>query len=265
MNSLRANFRLFTSGAVLSYRALFRWFRPSTYMASKILMPLAQMIFFTLIGSFGGAKPVSFYVIGNAMQIAAVSGIYGVTMSISGDRWDGTLAYLFGSPADRLVLFFGRAAIHILDGIIGVAIAFGWGVLLFGLRFDLAQAGLLFLAVTVTVFSTSGMGLLMGCIGLITRNVMFVNNTVYFLLLFVSGANVPVEDLPGWLGVISNGVPLTHGIAAARLIENGAAFDEIAGLLGWEILVGIAYLLVGYLLFANFERRAKATGTLETM
>jgi ABC-2 type transport system permease protein len=251
---------------VLSYRALFRWFSPWTYLASKVLMPLAQMIFFTLIGSFGGSQSIQFFVIGNAMQIAAVSGIYGVTMSISGDRWDGTLAYLFGSPAGRLPLFFGRAIVHILDGAIGVALAFGWGVALFGLRLSLGAVGALIPVVLITVFSTSGMGLLMGCIGLITRNVMFVNNTVYFLLLFLSGANVPIDQLPPWLGAISAWLPLTHGIAAARLVEAGAGLGgEVARLIGAEALVGLGYLLVGYVLFSRFETRAKVKGTLETM
>ena len=266
MNTLSGNLRLFYQGAVLSYRALFRWFRPTTYLASKIVMPLAQMIFFICIGSFGGAASADFFIIGNAMQIAAVSGIYGVTMSIGGDRWDGTLAYLFGSPANRLVLFFGRSLIHIFDGMVGVAIAFTWGIVLFGLRFSPDRLGLLAVAVLTVVFSTSGLGLLMGCIGLITRNVMFVNNTVYFLLLLFSGANVPLANLPGWIRGISSFLPLTHGIAAARMIIGGSGGPrEVGTLLMQEVLVGLLYLAIGYALFRNFEVKAKKKGTLEVM
>jgi len=266
MTTFSGNLRLFFQGAALSYRALFRWFRPSTYLASKIVMPLAQMIFFTFIGSFGGAAPAEFFIIGNAMQIAAVSGIYGVTMSIGGDRWDGTLAYLFGSPANRLVLFFGRSLVHIIDGMVGVAIAFTWGIILFGLRIPVDRLGMLSLAVLVAVFSTSGLGLLMGCIGLITRNVMFVNNTVYFLLLLFSGANVPLTDLPGWIRSASSFLPLSHGIAAARLIlSDSAASDQVCMLLLKELLVGTLYLLMGYSLFRRFEVRAKKKGALEVM
>ncbi len=261
----RRDLQVFWEGAVLSYKALFRWFRPATYLASKIVMPVAQMVFFTLIGTFGGGDPL-FFVVGNAMQIAAVSGIYGITMSIGGDRWDGTLAYLFGSPADRLMLFFGRSAIHIVDGVIGVAVAFLWGGLLFGLRPSAAEVLPLAAAVSAAVIGTSGMGLLMGCIGLISRNVMFVNNTVYFLLLFLSGANIPVASLPSWLRAISSWVPLTHAIAAAREIIAGAGITRpVAVLLVREVGIGCLYLGVGYALFRIFERRAKTTGSLETM
>ncbi len=258
--------RLFLEGALLSYRGMFRWLTPINYLASKIVMPLASMIFFTLLGTYGGSREASFFIIGNAMQMAAVSGIYGVTMSIGGDRWDATLPYLFGSPANRLTVFFGRSFIHIIDGFLGVVISFIWGILLLGLRFSPACVPGLALAVLAVVFATSGLGLLMGCVALITRNIMFVNNTVFFLLLLLSGANIPLETMPAWMRAVSTSVPLTHGIAAARETIAAGGLTEHAGrLLLTETGIGAAYLLAGYLLFRVFERRAKVTGSLETM
>src|SRR5215211_6722657 len=117
MKTFSNNFRLFWQGAMLSYIALFHWLRPIQYMASKIIMPLAQMFFFVYLGTYAtGPDNASFYIIGNALQITAVSGIFGVTMSIGGERDAGTLPYLFGTPANRLSIFLGRAFMNILDG-----------------------------------------------------------------------------------------------------------------------------------------------------
>ena len=163
MRTLPSNLRIFWQGTLLSYIALFGWLRPITYLATKIIGPLMQMFFFTLLGTFAtGAENAHFYVIGNAVQVAAMSGIYGVTMSVGGERWAGTLIYLFGTPANRMMMFFGRAFMHIIDGTIGVVIAFLWGVLLF--KLDLSQTNLPALALTilVTTLSTCGLGLLMG-------------------------------------------------------------------------------------------------------
>ena len=52
MKTISSNLRLFWQGTVLSYVALFAWLRPITYTASKIIMPLTQMLFFTFLGSF---------------------------------------------------------------------------------------------------------------------------------------------------------------------------------------------------------------------
>jgi ABC-2 type transport system permease protein len=269
MKPLRAivrNARLFWEGATLSYIALFRWLRPTTYIASKIAMPLFQMLFFTFIGTFGSsARGAAFYVVGNAVQIAAVSGIYGVTMSISGDRMNGTLPYLFGTPANRLMMFFGRAFIHVIDGYLGVIIGFLWGAVLF--HVDVARADLPVLALTVlvTTASTSGLGMLMGCVGLVTRNVMFVNNAVYFLLLILSGANIPLSVLPGVLRDVSQGLPLTNGIAAARLIVSGAGISGVGPFLMRELLIGVCYVIVAYFAFRWFEVVARHRGSLETI
>ena len=46
------NLRLFFDGALLSYIALFRWLRPSTYLASKVIGPLSYMLFFVFLGTY---------------------------------------------------------------------------------------------------------------------------------------------------------------------------------------------------------------------
>jgi len=121
------NLRIFMQGAVLSYRALFRWLNPATYLASKVLAPLTVMIFFVYIGSYAsGSQDASYYVIGNALIFTASSGIYGVTMSIGGERWTGTLPYLFGAPANRMAMFVGRSLVHVVDGMLGGFIGIGW-------------------------------------------------------------------------------------------------------------------------------------------
>jgi len=266
MHTLAVNLRLFWEGTLLSYKALFFWLRPLTYLASKIVGPLAQILFFTFLGTFAtGRENASFYVIGNAIQITAVSGIFGVTMSIGGDRWNGTLAYLFGTPANRLIMFIGRAFIHIIDGFVGVVIGLTWGALLLGVDFSRTNLPLLALAVLVTTFSTSGLGLLMGCLSLLTANVMFVNNTVYFALLIFSGANVDISILPAWMQVISFALPLTRGIAAARALIAGQPAAEVMPLIAGELIIGILYVLAGYFLFRWFEMQAKRRGTLETV
>lgn len=266
MNTLTRNIYLFWQGTILSYRALFAWLRPVTYMASKIIMPLAQMFFFVLLGSYAtDGKSTDFYVIGNAIQITAISGIFGVTFSVGGDRDAGTLPYLFGTPANRFMIFFGRAFMHVIDGAIGVVIALTWGVLLMGLDLSRTDLPALGLTILITTFSTCGLGLLMGCLSLLTANVMFVNNFVYFSLLIFSGANVAISSLPAWMRAVSNILPLTRGISASRALVAGANLGEVFPLLLSELGIGLMYGLLGYFLFSWFETQAKQKGTLETV
>jgi len=157
----------------------------------------------------------------------------------------------------------GRAFMNIMDGALGVFIAFFWGVVLMGLDLSSTNIPALVLIILITTISTCGLGLLMGCLALITVNVMFVNNFVYFLLLIFSGANIPLANLPAWIRAISYALPLTRGIMAARSLIDGASLAEIAPLLWGELAVGIAYFVLGYVLFKVFEVVAKRRGTLE--
>lgn len=260
------NIQLFYEGARLSYIALFRWLSPRMYLASKIIMPLNQIIFFTALGTYAtGNGNADFYVLGNAIQIAAVSGIYGVTMSIGGDRWEGTLPYLFGVPSSRLVLFLGRALFHILDGALGVIMGLLIGVVLMGLDLSAMNPLVMGLAILAAMISTSGLGLMLGAVSLVTVNVWFFSNTVYFLLLLTSGANVPRADMPAWLVTVGDFMPLTRAIEAARRGVEGAALNDVAGLLAGELAMGVIYALVGFACFRWIEFTARKRGTIEQM
>lgn len=186
-----------------------------------------------------------------------------MTMSIGGDRDSGTLAYIFGTPANRLVVFMGRAFMNIMDGTLGVIIAFTWGVILMGLDLSNTNIPALTWTIFITTISTCGLGLLLGSIALITVNVIFVNNFVYFLLLTFSGATVRIEQMPAWVQIISLSLPLTRGISAARLSVQGSSFADVAPLLLGELGIGLLYGVLGYLLFTAFELVAKRRGTLE--
>jgi hypothetical protein len=62
MNTIAKNIYLFWQGTLLSYKALFAWLRPVTYMASKVLMPLAQMFFFVFLGSYATGGRIQIFI-----------------------------------------------------------------------------------------------------------------------------------------------------------------------------------------------------------
>lgn len=83
-----------------------------------------------------------------------------------------------------------------------------------------------------------------------------------FLLIF-TGANVPLADLPSWMRAISQAIPFTHSIEAARELVGGASMSSVLDLVGTELVIGAAYLLAGYLLLRFFENQGRRHATLE--
>ncbi len=84
--------RIFVVGGVLSYRALFNWMQPVIYVPTMLGGPLFQILFFAYIGRASGVESDAFFVVGNAVQVSAMAGIFGVAMTIGGERWTQTLS-----------------------------------------------------------------------------------------------------------------------------------------------------------------------------
>jgi ABC-2 type transport system permease protein len=257
--------RVFFVGGYLAYRALFTWLRPSIYVPTMLGGPIFQILFFAYVGRFSGLQNDEFFVIGNAVQASALAGIFGMAMTIGGERWYQTLSALLATPAHRIPLFLGRAIPLIVNGFIVSAFGFavGWALLDFELAADEIPG--IALVVVVTSFSCTALGLLTGSIGLRARDVFFLANLVALLLLLFCGVNVPLDAMPDWMQTVASGLPLTHGIEAAREIAAGAPFSDVSDLVATEVAIGVVYALVAYGLFRFFEVEARRKATLETM
>jgi len=264
-DALRRDLRLFFVGGLISYRALFNWLHPKIYIPTMLGGPLFQILFFTNVGRFSGVESDSFFVVGNAVQVCAMSSIYGMTMTIANERYFGTLSSLLATPANRFALFLGRAMPPIANGLLVSRFGFVVGLAFLDFRPPASSFAPLAIIVFVTVVSCTALGMLLGSIGLRARDVFFASNLMYFLTLLFCGTNVPLEALPGWMQSIGRSLPLTHGIEAARDVAGGAAFGEVSGLVWTELFIGCVYAVGAYFLFRLFELEGRRRASLEAL
>ena len=154
--------------------------------------PLFQILFFAYLGRFSGLQDDTFFVVGNAVQVSAMAGIYGMTMTIANERQFGTLSPLLATPANRVALFLGRALPVIFNGLVVSTFGFAVGAALPRLRRWRGRTSApLAVVVLVTVASCTALGMVLGSVGLRARDVFFLSNLVYFLMLLVCGVNIP--------------------------------------------------------------------------
>jgi len=257
--------RLYFFQAWFSYRSLFAWSTPFSYITSKFGFPFFSMLFFVFIGKFVGFDDPAYIVIGNILLLPTINGLYGISMTIGNERQFGAMSYLLGSPAPRAPLFLGRAFFHILDGFITVAVALPIAILFFNLGFKQINLLLLALCLIILTVTTTGLGFIMGTISLRSQDGWMFTNTLGQLLFILIGVNFPVENLPAFLQPLSNYLPMTRGIMAARMILQGAGWNAVSGLLAGEVLVGLVYILIGYTLFRIEERASLSTSSLDSI
>lgn len=260
MNDLR----VFVSSAVFSFRAQFDWLNPAMWITMKFVLSLSQMAFFAFVGVFAGSS-VPFIAIGNALQSLSWNTVFSVINITGHDKWDGTLPLVLATPAHRMPLFIGRAMIHVLDGLISVAISFAFAAFIFGVNFGQADVLALTFTVFLTAFTMAGFGLFIGGLSFFFRNPMVFANIFTFVLLIFCGVNFPVQSLPNVIQPVSYLFPLTYGVTAARSAISGGNLIQIAPTLALQLVVGFAAMVVGFLFFRSFENSARKTGKMEAI
>ena len=261
--TLRSAWRVFWYGGRMSYGMLFNWARPSIYIPTLIGGPTFQLLFFAALGSYATDRSPAYFAIGNAVQVSALAGVFGMTMAIANERWFGTLPAILATPANRVALFAGRFMPFVLNGLLVSLYAFGLGIVFLGVRLAPGSLEVAGLALLVTVFSCTAIGALQGAVSLRLRDGLFGANLVTMSILLFCGVNIPVAELPGWMQVIGNLLPFTHGLEAVRQAADGAGLEQVGGLIGIEALVGVAYASAAFALFVYLERSARANATLD--
>jgi ABC-2 type transport system permease protein len=255
--------RVLAIGGLTSYRALFGFLSPWVFVPTLLVAPIFQILLFAYIGRSAGVQSDEFYVVGNALQYASIPCIFAMTQTISGERYQQTLAYILLTPAARLPLYLGRALPVIANGWFVSVFAFAVGGAILGIEVPASAVGPLVLATAVAAFSCTGLGLLTAGIGLVVRETAILSNIVFGLLLVFTGANVARDSLPGWMEAAGEGMPFTNAIEAARRLADGAALGDVAGLLVAEVVIGVVYSAVGFLVLRFLEEQSRRFATLE--
>jgi ABC-2 type transport system permease protein len=257
------NLRIFFVGGVIAYRALFNWLNPWIFVPTLVFAPIFQVLFFAFLGRSAGLESDRFYVIGNALQIAALPGLFAMTFTISGERWFQTLSPLFATPANRAVVFLGRTLPVVVNAAFVCVVSFLAGALILHVHIDAASIPSLAVVIAATAVSCTGFGFICGPLGLRWRDAIIAVNLLDAVLLIFCGVNIPIGSLPGWMQAVSEYLPVTHGLRAARRVADGASLRDVGGLVAAELAVGLSYALVGFVWLRRLELVARRGATLE--
>ena len=255
--------RIFFVGGITAYRGLINWLSPWIFVPTLVVAPIFQILLFVYIGRSAGVQSDEFFVIGNAVQYASIPCLFSMTHAIAGERYQQTLAYILVSPAGRLPLFLGRALPVICNAMLVAAFSLLVSGLLLRIDVPVSAWPSIALVIVVSSFSCTGLGLICAALGLRIRETAVLNNVIFGLLLIFTGANVPIDELPGWMQAISNRIPLTHGIEAARELADGASISDVDGLIAAEFAIGLVYTVVGYAALRVMEHESRKRASIQ--
>jgi ABC-2 type transport system permease protein len=235
-----------------------------TYSIFFVLISVLQPIIFASIAFFmvksGAREGTQLYVaLGAGLMGMWSSTLFGSGGVIQWQRWQGTLELLVGAPPRFIVTMIPLTLATASIGLYSVVATLLWGWLLFDVPLRLEHPLLFALALPATTVALGLLGLVLGSTFVLYRHASAFSNLLEYPVWLVSGLLVPVSLLPGWAEPISWLIAPTWGVKAVR--ESALGGDPLAAI-GMCLLLSVAYLAVGFVTMANFERLARQRATL---
>lgn len=188
-----------------------------------------------------------------------------VSDSVSWERWEGTIEQTFMAPIHRLTHLGGICVFSVLYGLLRTVIVLGAVIVIFGMTMPQADYLAALVVLAVASLSFIGLGLIAAVLPLLSpEKGVQATHIMEGLLLLVSGIYYPVTALPDWLQIFSGASPATYAlIGVRRALLEGASVLELLPLLGRLLLMAVAFIPLGLLIFGIAENHAKRAGLLK--
>ena len=224
----------------LYVRQIKRLSRQATVIFFSLVQPLIWLVLFgqmfariaRLPGAsedFGNVSYLQFF-IPTVMLQSILFGAGQSGVGIITDIDSGFLDKLLTTPINRLSILLGRLLGDLtrmaLQAVLVVPI--GWGIGRFqtpAVSFHYGVGGILGALAVALLFALvlTGLNVFIALATRSTEATFIVGNFLTLPLLFTSSAQLPIEQLPGWMQAVAHLNPVTYAIEAMRVLLNGPA------------------------------------------
>lgn len=250
-------------GALRAGYELRGYFRSPDQVFFTFLFPVLMLALFSTVfgqtGVGGGQgmphiEAAQYYLPAMIAAGLLLSGVQNLAVDIAGERSDGTLKRLGGTPLPAVSYFIGKFAQVAVTGTLQVALLLVVGVAAFGVELPSdADRWFTFAWVFVLGLATSALlGIALSAVPRSGRSATAVVIPIVLVLQFVSGVYLAFFLLPDWLQKTASVFPLkwmAEGMRHVFLPEEYGAMEEGGAwnIAGVAIALGV-WLVVGLVL-----------------
>jgi ABC-2 type transport system permease protein len=229
----------FTQLAAINLKLLVR--EPITVFFTLAFPLMLVLIFGAIYGNeptslFGGYGSMDVSMPGYTALILGSVGLLTVAINTSSYRESGVLRRFRATPLRPVTYIAADVASTLVMMLAGMAPLLLAGRLIYDVRFE-GQLHSVFLAVLLGGLAMFSVGYLIASLAPSARAAQVIGMAIFYPMLFLSGAGLPLEILPATIRRISDFLPLTYVVKLLR----GLWFGETWGqhLLETVVLLGI--------------------------
>ena len=188
---------------------------------------------------FGGRGTVDMLVPAYMAMIIGTVGLMFVTINMSTYREKGILRRFKTTPLRPVTILLDTVLVNFAMTLVGTGLLIVAAILTFDLQFDghVIPFLLAFILASLSFFS---LGFVIASLAPTSRVAQVVGMVLFYPMLFLSGASIPLQIMPGSIQRIADFLPLTYVV---KLLQ-GVWFGEPAGEHLFEIFILTGLLVV---------------------
>lgn len=152
-------------------------------------------------------------------------GFMTVAMGTSSYREMGVLRRYRATPLRPVTYILADVTVNLIMTLLGMAgvVLVGW--LLYRVRFE-GQPFSVFVAVVLSALAMFSIGYLMASLAPNARAAQVISMVIFYPMMFLSGAGMPLELLPATIRRIADFLPLTYPVRLLRGLWFGGTWSE---------------------------------------
>ena len=206
-----------------------------------------------------------FVVVGSGMTGLWTTLLFDGGNSITGERWNGTLEPLVGSPSSMRVIVFGKVLASVTQSLLSMIGCYSLVSLIMGYPLSISRPLFFLVSVILSIFAYVCFGMIIASLFILIRDIGRMINTLEFPVYILCGFLFPIALLPDWT------TPLSYILSpfwAAQALHGSArgtmSPDQI--IFSWLLLLAfsIAYILFSNGLYRKILYRARVDASLDT-
>ena len=188
---------------------------------------------------YGGAGMVDVSVPAYAGMIISVTGLKSLPLTICEYREKKILKRYMATPIKPVYVIVSQICVNTFMTITGMALLIVVAKLVFNLKFtgNVLEVAIVFLLSILSIFS---IGFLIASIAPNMKAAGAIANLIYFPMLFLTGATVPIEIMPDFMQRISKILPVTHVVEAMKHVWLGDGIFTC-----WQSILVLIGVMIG--------------------
>lgn len=227
---------------IIEFKCFFRNF--VSVFFTLIFPPLFLILFGEIYGNdptplFDGVGTVDASVPAYICMVICVTGIMSLPLSLTGYREKKILKRFKATPTTPIQIIVAQIMVNLLMTMIGAVLL----VLIAKWRYDISFNGdilQVIIAFLLSVFCIFSIGFVIASMINNSKAATALANVIYFPMLFLSGATIPIETMPDSIKDISKFIPLSHAVKVMKVAWNGKSISDYST----EIIVLFAIAVV---------------------